>query len=468
MRIETHRSPAQVSHPSSSLHSDIVTDGSGSSKLILSCLFVILIVVYAGVGRDLFFNRLASAGADDPIGAYLVYVRCLVGFSCIVLVSLRRGSVGTYAMLPWIFLPFIALILLSASWVDDPKDVTRETIQFSVFITALFLCCHDLGSKTVFRLLCGLCAFAIVMSTIVAIFIPSIGRHSGFEIVQYSHAGRWKGIFSHKNSLGPWAAICLFLYAILLLNRAVPIMLGSIVVACSLSCLLFSESATSLIVALSMVFIYGILMTKRAVSTELFWSAATVLFIVGASLYFFVLDDLFVAFGRSSDLTGRTDLWSIAIDVFFEAPFLGQGYGLAGGKVFNELASGLVGSSTVGPESGYLVTVLETGIVGVLLFFVPLIYFLICGFRLYASGHDRHKNNQTALCIALGVFVLAYTEATALGPTSSVGSFCLSWFVVLLVAREESKAHQLTYGDVRRRLPDAKTERGRTPEPYRT
>ncbi|WP_170249387.1 O-antigen ligase family protein [Methylobacterium haplocladii] len=336
-------------------------------------------------------------------------------------------------------MPFGLFILLSTMWVDDPKDVGREAIQFSVFIWALFCCCFELGSIKVFKLLCLLCGASIFLSTVVAILVPSLGRHSGLEIVQYSHAGRWKGIFTHKNTLGPWAAICLFLYTVLLLDRSVSIVLGFTVLACSALCLLLSESVTSIVMFIFMISFYLFLNLRRIATPELFLVMVTSVLIFAVLIPPFVSDDLFQIFGRSSDLTGRTDLWSVAIDVFYEAPFLGQGYGLAGGKIFNGLALALISASTTGPDSGYLITILETGIIGIVLLFTPIIYCISCGFRQCTLSFKRNNVTQAALCIALGVLVLAFTEGTAFGPTSSMGSLCLTWFVILLVAQVESE-----------------------------
>ena len=408
-----------------------VTASSDLGRVALGLMFTLLIVSYAAVGRDVFFNRLQASNVDDPIGANLVYVRCLVAACCLGIVLCRNGLGAVLGSFPVGWLPFAIFALVSAAWSDDSKMSAREALQFTAFIWAVSCCILELGKERVFRLLSLLCACFLVMSACFALLLPSIGVHSGMEYVQFSHQGRWKGIFVHKNALGFWSAVCTAWFLMLLINQRVPIIIGGFVFGCSTLCLIFSGSSTALVVAIFMMMGFALLSLRRRVAVDVFYFVLVILVVACIVVFIDLWDRILELLGRDAGLSGRVDLWAIARNAVLEAPFLGQGFSSSGGAVFNGLAAQYLGAATLGAESSYLTLVLDTGLVGTVLFLLPVGLWVGDGLRRDLSQGARTFEVRAILLLALGTLLLGYTEATAFSATSSVGSLCLTSFLVL-------------------------------------
>lgn len=395
-----------------------------------SLLFALLIVSYAAIGRDVFFNRLQASNVDDPIGANLVYIRCLVAASCLWIVFVRKGLWALIGLLPVGWLPFAIFALASAAWSDDPKTTAREALQLVAFIWAVSCCLSELGKKAFFRLLWSLCGFFLVMSALIALTLPSIGVHSGTEFVQFSHSGRWKGVFVHKNALGFYAAVSTFWFVLLIIKR-VPLIVGGFALICSSLCLIYAGSSTSIGVFCFLLFAYPILSLRHRVSCELFSAVLVILVVVSYVVFTYLFDAVLGLLGRDAGLSGRVDLWSISQNVIFDALFFGQGYSSNGGSVFNGLASQYLGAATLGAESSYLTLVLDTGLVGAMLFLFPVCKWVSGALRRDASCRSGAFESRALLLLALGALLLGYTEATAFSATNSVGALCMTSFVFL-------------------------------------
>ena len=103
--------------------------------------------------------------------------------------------------------------------------------------------------------------------------------------------------------------------------------------------------------------------------------------------------------GLGSGLTGRTTLWSFAIDEIFEHPFLGKGFRV---------------EFTHGGHSGYLSLIGETGIVGALMLLTAMVWVLCAHARKAAeerlNAGERWRSKVVVGFIASQVLVLWVIE----------------------------------------------------------
>jgi O-antigen ligase len=164
----------------------------------------------------------------------------------------------------------------------------------------------------------------------------------------------------------------------------------------------------------------------------------SVIVLVSATVGLFFLglvygsDALFSILGRDHTLTGRTYIWELAWASFLDSPIFGYGYATYGGSIFNSRIESYYGD-IAGPENAYFNVVLETGLIGAVALFVPVMICLVRAFRLreISAGQDR----QAAECfilIALAALVMGITESTPLmitsygGPINFTVLFCLA------------------------------------------
>ena len=412
-----------------------IVNAKSHERPFLVAMFLLIYIAYGALGRDVFYNHMNSATAalDDPIGRVLPYIRvsaCILSF---MVITMSAGLTWTISKIPLMFMPFCVLALASSAWSDEPK----QTISNALMVTAMWLALppiiHRIGLAQAMRSSLILISVVVIISAALAILVPSIGTHTGTEIVQAVHAGRWRGIFSHKNGLGPWAAygsIFLFTHSRFCGGWAIYWWVAR---ACALMCLFFSGSATSLAL---MAFIFGTwcgFMLLRRQRLSIVMSAAFFIGILGIFVFVFFQDSVFGLLQRDSNLTGRTEIWSIANGFIEQRPWFGSGYQTLGGPEFlNQLLLFFL-QPIPGPESGYYCLLMELGIFGMVFLFVPFWASIKNGMEWlkYVKLEDR-AGIEFFLIMQLATLVLAISESNALVSTGFDGVIAFTGMFALL------------------------------------
>jgi exopolysaccharide production protein ExoQ len=397
-----------------SAETEVLYGGQSLEKKFLFVMFILIYAAYSALGRDIFVNRLDATVVEDPIGAILVYFRIFLCFVVIVFVSLRAGVDWSLSIIPITFMPFVVLALASSLWAEEPRNVFRAAVVLAMLYVALPLLFHRMGLVECVKALIYLIAFVVIASAALAIFIPSIGRHTGLELFQFTHSGKWRGIFSHKNGLGPWAAygsVFLFTHGWLV---GAPRVLLWMARASAVACLIFSGSATALIAAFALLGVWVLLALLRRHSITFVALIVVGSLLCSAGLFLLASEQLFALLNRDLTFTGRSTIWEIAVVYFYKQPWFGYGYQTLGGLNFLNVVSLLTGQPIPGPENGYLTILLDLGIVGFLLFFVPIIVafhnaveWLKC-----LQGEDRACLELISMIVLVSL-IMAVTESNA-------------------------------------------------------
>lgn len=132
----------------------------------------------------------------------------------------------------------------------------------------------------------------------------------------------------------------------------------------------------------------------------------------GVYIASFLFPSLFSVFDRfssnDSTLSNRMYLWEYAIEMFNEKPLFGHGWGSYAGSV--DLVIDTVDVSSIHAHNIYLQLLSEVGIVGVLLFMIPMIKtFTVC-FKLNRTNSEQDGVEITfALCMQIFFFVYGLT-----------------------------------------------------------
>ncbi len=420
-------------------------------RTLLRGLLVLIIVTYGAIGRDLFHSRMSGAAGTDAIGEILVYLRFGSAMLAVVTCLLLSRSLKPFLTVPVLLLPYIVIVLASSLWSEDAKNTLRAAILLGSFIPAVAMLSWRLGIADTIGTLMGLLAATLIASFLFATLVPSIGRHQGSDLVQNVHAGRWRGIFDHKNGLGPHAAYGFLLFWLYpkLLGRA---WLRWIALGSALACLLFAGSATSMVGAAAMATLGGLFLAHRAVPGvpfKLIFAAGLALFVLAGALIS-ESDLLFQVLGRDETLTGRTYLWELAVLSIREAPLFGFGYSSFGGTVFNGRVVAYFGDIT-GPESSYFNIVMETGFVGALALLVPIAVIVSFAFRRRSETRGvEQQAYEASLLILIAALVMGVTETNPLLVTSYAGPFNFAIITCLATQRLVAAAQRARLSPVRR------------------
>lgn len=157
-----------------------------------------------------------------------------------------------------------------------------------------------------------------------ALLLPDLGIES------YEGGLVWSGVLNSKNQLGFWAAVGVLLY--ITLSDSVHTVPGKLLcflmAALSLVVLVFSHSATSLLVMIVAGSIA--LYLFMAARFQLGFVRMTVLAVLMVAIVGIVISNISTAelVGRSGDLTGRGEVWRQTWDLIMQRPATGYGYGV--------------------------------------------------------------------------------------------------------------------------------------------
>ncbi len=214
--------------------------------------------------------------------------------------------------------------LLSTFWSDVPGVTLRSSIQYA---TTLF--CGIVAARIVW--VPNLAVGGTLGGLVILIYSAFNGAYA-YDFVDGTYA--FQGAFASKNQLGYYATLTLiFAVALIAVYRThiFMVLVAGGAAVLSVVMLLKSDSATSLLSAgVAFVTIFaarGLFALKRGLRLSaicLLLSASA-----GAALAAFragAFDTVLAAFGKDSTLTGRTYLWSQAIDLGARKPTFGHGY----------------------------------------------------------------------------------------------------------------------------------------------
>jgi len=411
-----------------------VLDMDGSERMILTGLLVAMYIALASLGHDVFYNRLSVGDQqfDDPIGAQMHKVRFVLALAIIVTVIKTSSAAWAFQKVPIVFAPFVAWAVLSVAW-TDPE--TRGSVFFNSAVLAMIwisfpMVVHRIGLQTAVTVSLKVTAWVCIASFLMAILVPSIGTHQAADMIQNAHAGRWRGIFAHKNGLGPWAAfgsVLLFTHSWMAVGSSR--LFWWFARFCAICCLLLSGSATAIVMAVFLIGLHIFFSASKILPITLVVLCSGIAIALAALFYSTAGELIFDALGRDSTLTGRDRVWELALDYIGRSPWLGHGYYSSGGVDFLRQVSVTFSQNLGGPESGYLCLLLDLGVVGFVAFFIPCFFALRNGFEwLNRVGPADRAGIEYMIMILMASLLQAVGEtapllATGFDGVNSFGPF---------------------------------------------
>lgn len=297
----------------------------------------------------------------------------------------------------WSLVALVLLALLSSLWAEIPDLVLRKGIGplgATLLGIALAVC---FSFQDQLRLLSWILRIIAVLSLIFIVLIPSYGL---------SQQGELRGIFEYKNALGSMMALSILVEwqraAVSRIDRVLKIA----AVLFSGVLLVVSNSITpmvALVGALLLMEIYKFGALRLRIPLYAIFVATSIVVATGAAILAANSDAVTGAVGRSSNLTGRTEIWGLVLPYISERPILGYGYSgfwLGASKESVEIDHIMRGWVTYS-HNGYLEMQLTLGAVGLLLTLV----FLGIGLRRALSFS---KDRQTVAALWPLAFLLYF------------------------------------------------------------
>jgi O-antigen ligase len=380
-------------------------------------------VIFVGGGFVLY-----TAGADPRVAREIAAAspvsQLVLGFfylgGALLLVSSPQARRVLRFAWPMLLLPGLAIV--STLWSPDPALTLRRAVAFAgTIIFGL-----SLGAAFRFRGTVTLIAFAMsivmVVSVALAVLDPVRAIHQPDDVIQAVHAGHWRGIFAHRNTLGFWAGASIVVLGLVGGEAFRRPWLWPGTVLAAAACLVATGSSAGLaIVAFAAAFFMMLTTTLKQPAQlraplAVFWAVLGLAAVLSfEEIARFGLQLL----GRDSNLTGRTELWSYLLELVRDADKpLGLGY-FVGTLLLDQRLADAMQIRNVNAHNGYLEAYVYFGWLGVVVAAVVAVWLLYEATRFAAMSHA--KIGYLAAVPAVMVFICLVhnlVESTIVSPNN--------------------------------------------------
>ena len=343
-------------------------------------------------------------------------------------------------------IPLMLLVMwsiISILWSAEPSLTFRRSFFLLVVLVAVFIPLVYSASLTNILTIIYISAAFALMLDIMALSLPS-----GFHV-----DGPFKGVHGHKNAVGPVASLAIFMAIWLRPNlpSLFHVRLNSIFIALWGIILVFSGSKTSISVfflAIIIVFIMDFLSKILKMSVGILLLCISIFIAIIISLIYALFDMdvggiLTLITGVEVTFTGRTALWSFIVQQLEGHWLFGFGYGGfwgIGSAGANITTANAWFSHVSQSHNGYLDLVVNTGIIGVVLFF----YVLVSFYRNIERLKLFDRRSYFILLIIMNYALIHNLQETSLMRTKSF--LWVMMIVVIILASRLANEYRRTGG----------------------
>ena len=330
-----------------------------------------------------------ETGAGSLMSQVIMGAFYLIG--AMLLVASRNARQLLQFVWPILLLP--ALAIASAMWSPDPMLTLRRAIAFMGTIVFGL----SFGSAYRFRdaLKLIVISLAIVMglSFMLAFADPVRAIHQPDDTIQAVHAGSWRGIFAHRNTLGFWAGTSFVVIGLAGFETIRRRWLWAVALLVTAICLVKTGSSAGL----TMVVFGGayFLMLNSTLNRPANLRGALLLFwvlivLLGILCFQYISRFGLELLGRDSNLTGRTDLWVNLIDLVSSSDKpLGFGYFVGTMLLTRRLSSATQQITNVNAHNGFVEAYIYFGWLGVVVALVLVLWLVVASIRMAIVGRQR-------------------------------------------------------------------------------
>lgn len=381
--------------------------------------------------------------SEEP-ASYLGRINTLAISFITFWIYLRNYRIVNAAMrASWPLFLFLLLAFLSCFWSDEFAVTFRRAYALAFSFLAGACLVALLPPARMLRALCLALAWAMLLSVAFSLFLPAYGLHQANETIAPVWAGHWRGIYTHKNTLGNTASFALLMFAIFAKNVIRSRVFRIATLGAVGACLFGAASSTGLLVALIMIATsigFSMLLNVRRGTRALVLGGTSFLIVLGAVTAIPILSVVLELLGKEPDLTGRVPIWNTIMPWAMERPWLGFGFSNFEQAILPRFFA-LTGERLVNAHNGYFETFISFGIVGLAL----LVFVLVSFVRNVVYLLRRQSPNERlvlpfAVAIFVGVLCSNVTESFFLAYSSIQGVIFAIAYISVAVSRSMATA----------------------------
>lgn len=310
-----------------------------------------------------------------------------------------------FSWLYWLikYEPVVCILIIAAPfsflWSIDPVITIERSIHiFGTCLFAIYIGYHLSLSKICDCLTIAL-AIIITCGFVFSLLFPDLGR-STYDPLGGSGREVWIGIQGNKNGFASTAVLTILLYVSLILSERYSNIRGVLVFVCVLSflSLYFAHSATSTVALLVGLAILAGFVAWRKFDLHITTIGFSVLAVIllgfvgfaGVGVDLFDQATWFQILGRSTDFSGRADIWGPTWVLIKNHSVLGLGYGTIwfprAGLEYQQQALLGLGWSAFHAHNGFLQVASQLGLPLAVLSLWFVFSVTVRGFRLYLKN----------------------------------------------------------------------------------
>ncbi|MGB3299303.1 MAG: O-antigen ligase [Phormidesmis sp.] len=324
-------------------------------------------------------------GKGHPLEPLTLVLPHAVAVAALLLLLTRwEKTLASFGRSPLFWL-MMTIVVVSPFWSDSPNATWGEIAPLlRVTLFSLYLVSRY-SLREILQISGWALGLAALLSLVFGALLPAYGVMGQGYVGQsqdWTHEGSWRGIYVHKVFLGTVmaASILVSLYLTSWKNPLRPLAL--IASAIALISLLMSTTKAALLILVVMIGCIPIYRSFRWKPKQLAAFLAVGLpltvFITGAVLS--NASRILQAFGKTTTLSGRTEIWPLVIESISRRPWFGYGYEsfwLNGweGQAANIWVYLPRGFEPPHAHNGFLDVLLSFGIVGFVVFLLNLVGF---------------------------------------------------------------------------------------------
>jgi O-antigen ligase len=302
----------------------------------------------------------------DSIMSLLQYG--IYGATLFLLLTRWKSSLRTTVSSPLVWLlPGTALMSFLwsdfSAWSLQKAITTIQTTYFGMYMASRF------SLKQQLQMVAWALGIVAVLSILFTLAFPGAAVEAG------ANAGALRGPFAQKNILARIGVLGAIVFLLLALDsrRHRYLLWGGF--GLSVLLILLTGSKTALLLFLTVVLLLPLYSALRARDTILIPLLITFILVAGSIAVLVVgnWENILLGLGRDPTLSGRTDLWELAIEKISERSWLGygyQGFWQNGGGA--EVIWKAEGYKPPHAHNGFINITLDLGLIGLFLFLLTL------------------------------------------------------------------------------------------------
>jgi O-antigen ligase len=320
----------------------------------------------------------------------------------------------------------VATVMLS---LDPSTSIRRFALTACVITVAATLMLLPKSQNEMMRWF-SIAALALLAVCYLGILLaPNLSIHLATDVQEPQLAGNWRGPFGHKNIAAGVMAMLLFLGIYIIRSGAW--LSGAIIVGLASLFLLNTAGKSSLFLTFAVLALTSLTAVVRAfwLRAVVFLTPLVLLNLLGVGT---VMNESLAGVAKSlpldSSFTGRTDIWTFALQALQLRPLTGYGFSAFwGSSAVQNLPEGMEWATTAShSHNGYLDTALAMGLPGMALLIAVLVIAPLRNFH----AADRGGNNGPLTMALLRIWLFGLY-------LSSLESFFLDrsdplWFTFLV------------------------------------